>query len=730
MTYITTSSDSYQLPTEGSGSYTCPSILNKDGSFADKDTLEKKILGWLREAVDEGTTYLRNCKAYDDIDTALDIILNQIDTKLPNTISKIHVPIIKRDLKEVVAILSNIRPSWRYEPRANEPTWQHQARIQNGLSKDWYERNFIDREIKKLLQLGVVEGTSYMSNIYNPYLPQPGGLRGGIELKLYRYNEVLPVQLPKNFNLQNAYAVILKDEMGINRARAMFPHKAHKIVPDRVSPFTSKNTIITAAQNFWSAIWGENPKSQTSSGPVVDILYIYVNDYSYNPTDFTIPMGEASWAYEVPSLGSTIPDGYTKSGELKTRAAKLDDCKMYPNRRLIIATRTAVLYDGPSYWWHGQVPIIKYSPDDWIFSYLGFSMAAEVASMQDAAIKMRRSLEDALHLTIDPPLAIDQTMAAKTVAESTSIRTPGRRIRTKLAMGEMVKPILNPSFYKPGAEHFAMVKEVEERIKDILCLPDLQSLQKAKQVPSSDSIEKFFSQAGAVVKDMALSLDKPLYELADMNRYYFYQFYTVQDRIKILGKDGITEEDFDFDPGTLVPQALPNEPLNSKGVYDSTRLQRAKIHINNFRTSIERTSAYEVTNVQRKLLYMQATKINPLMVSPETLAKVLGIENWGKLDGDTEIEKIKSAMKIQEQFGLKTKFDEFLLELLMQKIAQSQSPEGQLGGALNNLAQAVTSSNGENGQKNIMSAPVGRPPTFSGPPKLEEKGDRTTITNT
>lgn len=733
MAYIPSPSSASSLPNTSS-QYDCPSTFSPNGTLKSQAQLEGELQSWIRDAREEGLSYLKQCRSYSDIEKAIETIVSQIQTTLPDSISKIFVPSIKRNIKEMVAILSNIRPSWLYEARSDDANWAQQARIQNALSKDWYERRFIDREIKKLLQLGLVEGTGYLSPIWNPHFH--GQNKGGIELKLYRYNEVLPVQLPSDFNLQKAYAVILVDEMGINRARRTFYQKASQLVPDRAQSKSSTSIISSAVKGFWDAIRGaDSPKKRTSSGPVIDILYIYVDDFSINPTNHSVQMGEegASWSYKVPFVGQDIPDGFNMDGSPKTRKAKVDDCLLYPNRRLIIASRTCILYDGPSFWWHGQVPIIKYSPDEWIFSYLGFSMAAEVSSMQISAIKMRRALEDALHLTIDPPTAVDETMISKTVASSSSLRTPGRKIRGKLAMGKFMEPILDPSYYRPSSEHFAMVSEVEEKIKEILGLPDLKNLQMAKQVPSADSMEKFFSQAGAIVTDMSRTLDKPIYELADMIRYYFFQFYTLEDRIKIMGSDGITSEDFDFKPASLIPASLPDEKPNSLNIFLSSNLERAKHHINNFKTSIHPTSLHQITHMQKKLLYMQAEKIFPgfPMIDPESLANTLDIENWGKLEGDTKLAKIKSFLEMQEKFGLKTKFDSAMVDILVQQMAQAQSPQNQLAQGMQGLAEGIKGSMDSSSSSSQDVHPpgqVGRPPEFNGAPTLENKGGRTTIT--
>ena len=725
------------LPEEAFSSFLCPSIFTKGGDFKPEKVLHDELGSWIRNAKLEGEQFLKNCRTYQDLDKAIDIIAGKLElATLPNTLSTIQVNTIKRDIREMAAILSNIRPSWVYEANSSkDPTWLRQAAIQNGLSSDWYKKAFVDLQLKKLLQWSLVEGTGYLSPIWNPSLHGKG--RGGIELKVYRYNKVFPVQIGPDYDLQQAYGVIIVDEIPINKARQIFARtgKSQFIVPDRGMPESSQGWVRSSAKTFWDAISGADRK-QTAPAPSVDILYVYVDDFSLNRTSSPIQMGDVgcNWSYEVPYIDQDIPDGYTKSGSLKTRKATLEDCYLYPNRRLIICTRTCILYDGPSYWWHGKVPIIKYSPDEWVWDYLGYSLAMEVYPLQRSSVSMRRDVEDALKLKIDPPVLVDEYIMAKGTAESKSLRMPGRRIRSKLAMGEAVKPVLSPQSYVVGQEHFNYVKETEDKIAHILGLPDLQSLAKARQVPGADTVEAFFSQAGEIVASMSRSMDKPIVEMADMNRYYFYQFYDFQRRIQVLGEDGMTMEDFDFEPGTLVPASMPNEPMEN-GVFKSSHSQKAKAHLANFSTTITPTSLHEITQMQRKLLHMQATKISPFLVDWETLAKELNIPNWGHLDGDTILEKVLSQMKIMEKEGLRTQYDQAMLQLMIQQIMMSQSPQGQLTQALQGIAGAASADiaskgAGGNPTPSPFAKKVGRPPDFTEGPNLVQRGDGSTTVTT
>jgi len=735
--------------------YECPSIFDKNGSKKLDEEIEKELQTWIKESLDQGMAFLKSCRAYPDLDKAIDIITKTVNDKIapqtatPSTLSDVWANNTKRQVREVCATLSNIRPSWLYEANSSrDPLWLDQAQILNGLSDDWYKTSNVDISLYKLLQLGTVQGTGYVSPVWNPWLNNE---EGGIELKLYAYDEVIPVQLPRDFDLQKAYAVILVDEMPINLARKTFFTKRNRLVPDRGASRMAKDSVYSAAKEkvsgFWDSIAGNNKKRKVAHSPVIDILYIYIDDYSVNPNNFEYQMGDPndSWSYVVPYIGQDIAVGFNPDGSTKTRKAQPRDCRLYPNRRLIIASKTCILYDGPNYWWHRRVPIIKYSPDEWIFSYLGFSMAAEVLTLDRSANKMRRAIEDALNLKIDPPLAIDEHSMSKTQAESKSLRTPGRRIRGKLQMGKFIEPICGPETYNVGSDHFAWVDKTEDKLKEILGIPDLRNLQQARQVPASDTIGQFFAQAGAIVTQMSRAMDPILAFIADCNRHYFMQFYDLPRRIKILGADGVSKQDFDYEPATLTPKSLPNEPMVdstgaivlSGGFFKSKSFERAKNHLGNFRTSIEPTSLHQITHMQRKLLLMQATKLIPgfPMIDPETLAKELDIPNWGHYEGDTIKAKVKAFMEEQVHFQVASQvFSQeqmAKLQMMIQMMMQQNSPEGQLTSAFNNLTQGLANggSNGGGGDLGFKRG-AGHPPSFENPPTLAAKADMDTTIKT
>jgi len=110
----------------------------------------------------------------------------------------------------------------------------------------------------------------------------------------------------------------------------------------------------------------------------------------------------------------------------------------------------------------------------------------------------------------------------------------------------------------------------------------------------------------------------------------FFQFYDTQRRIWVMGQDGITEQDYDFDPGSIIP-------ANEQG-FVQTRMERARTHMHNFNFRITPGSLHQLNQTSRKLLYLQLLR-SGFKIDSETVAKALDIPNWGILPGQTVLEK-------------------------------------------------------------------------------------------
>jgi hypothetical protein len=154
---------------------------------------------------------------------------------------------------------------------------------------------------------------------------------------------------------------------------------------------------------------------------------------------------------------------------------------------------------------------------------------------------------------------------------------------------------------------------------------DFTAIAKARQIPSSDSIEKILEMAGPLVMDMSRSMERSIRELGEQMKSNFFQFYTVPRRLQIMGPSGLVDEDFDYDPMNMIPSHLPGEDVRIPSRH--TMLDRAKWHQNNFIFHVTPHSLHQITQMSTKLMYIQLWR-GGFPIDPWTVAEAMDIPNF------------------------------------------------------------------------------------------------------
>jgi hypothetical protein len=216
------------------------------------------------------------------------------------------------------------------------------------------------------------------------------------------------------------------------------------------------------------------------------------------------------------------------------------------------------------------------------------------------------------------------------------------------------------------------LKSLEEQQ---LGINDLGGLMNMKLNISSDSFDKALESIGPLAKGIAATMESANAKIAYMLKFLIPQYVSTARIIQYIGPDNITPETLDFDPDTLVPShlqdemtpggQLPYDVINGVNVvrpswYD--RLDRAKAFTRNLRLISVPSTLLKITQLQEQ------TKILALYgrgfpIPPDYVAEKLGLENWGKLKGDTlldrwidwrhrEIALLAEAKQFASQLGL------------------------------------------------------------------------------
>jgi hypothetical protein len=220
---------------------------------------------------------------------------------------------------------------------------------------------------------------------------------------------------------------------------------------------------------------------------------------------------------------------------------------------------------------------------------------------------------------------------------------------------------------------------------------------------------------GPILEDQSREMERSLQRLGEQVKWLIFEFYNTPRRMQVLGPDGMTEEDFDFEPGLMIPDHMPGEDLTKPSEYSLAH--RARWHAANFIFHIIPNSSYSVLDSQRQLLQLQLFR-EGFPIDPGTVAETLGLPNWGDLGDGTMLEKYMRWETIKTQFGAELQNQAMSIAAEGQAAAQMQMMQANPAAALESL---LTQPDGR-----------GRPPSGQEMPKIEQKNDasgpRTTIT--
>jgi hypothetical protein len=151
-----------------------------------------------------------------------------------------------------------------------------------------------------------------------------------------------------------------------------------------------------------------------------------------------------------------------------------------------------------------------------------------------------------------------------------------------------------------------------------------EMIAELNQIPQMETVDKLTALEGAINRLRSMVVEALMSEFAMMLLMDFFQFYTREQRIAILGPAGQTFEDFDFDPGNLIPddilKRMPDGSMAPRG-------ERAREFFKYFTYQISPGSMLNSAGMQDKLLYTMLARSGSIDII--TLLEKLNIPNLG-----------------------------------------------------------------------------------------------------
>jgi hypothetical protein len=657
--------------------------------------------GWVEEQIEEGEGFLEGQTCYKNLGTNMRIFDAIFRDKSRSILVTNE---LKYDIRKFCETLSEVREIAGYG--SDIPAYKQMAEMLTKVSKCVYLESDFPFQILKVLQYASVTGIGYL-------WPKVRADEYGYGERKMVFDalgllDVVPVQIPRSNDVQDAYAVTVYDYMPIAEAHGRFPLFQGQL--QTVGPRSYKTQVQARRMDYAERFRYGGP-NRSFGNLYCEIRYTFIRDLRINNTGYELPMGDVgtSWFYKVPYVGQMIFGGM-RNGLAYMRPATVEDCRVYPNLRLII-TSTGLdrpMYDGPSFDWDGKIPVIQYTVDDWAWEPLGRSLVGDVASIETTTRKIERKIDDVITITLNPPIGYDHTATGGAKIEHFDIFEQDVRYGVDGKPRDILQSIL-PEEVRVSSEHFTFLKYLKECKQSQLGLTDLGNLQNMKMNIANDTADKMLESIGPIAKGIAARIEKGNKAVGYRMKFLILQWFNVGRIMEYVGPDSIAREVFDFNPDDLVPSHMPDEMISGNFPEDPShynQLTRARWFAKQIRLVSVPSTLLKVTQMQRQLMMLQL-KRGGAPISWSTVMKNLDIPNYGEVQGNTEHEKwFNEELESQK------------LKILAAAAAQQfmkqlgiQPPEEGGGGK-----------GGGKGGGGGKGAGGGRPSSGGKPPKIKQKG--------
>lgn len=666
---------------------------------------EQDLLNWVSNSVAEGEGILQSEPAYADIDKSISYIMgDQAQQNRPTELSNCPDNRLKNILNQTVAALTDIHPLFGF--KTYNPAFKDQELVLVKLSQAWWVNTFADLKLADVIKFAAGVGTGYCEVAWDA---SQGLGTGDIVLRALDPRDVIPIRPTISGSVQDWQGVVIRSAKSPDELRIRFPEKSHRIVADN-NPSIYARTW-SRARRLMSSVLSPSAVDVANSGggrnapkkvPTCDVFTTYVRDRRLYMGAEPLIVGDPSttWSYTVyPAGWDKVPDGNGEDGQVKYRKASIQESQLFPRGRMLISTKQTILYDGPNPYWHGMFPIAKLQLDPWPWTFLGRGLTHDIMPIQDALNETLNGILDHVRKLLRPAIIADKKSVANSIWERMDTRLPGMKLKTNATAGkgiEFVSPDPLPTYT------FEVLKFLTEEMDYHAGTANLSALMQLQQVPGEDTIEKMQEALSPVLRFKGRLLEYFLREVGEMIKANFFQFYNLPRRIAILGEAGTSFNDFDFDPGTMIPALSSSDPGYTPELDKSkSRSARAQWYHKNFTFSITPNSLLAISQISRKLMYLQLRQLQ--LVDRWTLYEVLEVPNGGSPPEGSE--DITNRMMEEQQ----------MMAQQQMQVAAMMMPPGGMG---------VPPPPGQDPNAGGGGGNEGRPPTYQKSPTMLQKSDQ------
>jgi hypothetical protein len=594
----------------------------------------KAFLGWAELAVEEADAFLKSQTGYDRFEDTISAIDGELKSDLASQmLTGVTYNHMGKVALEMAASQTDIKPFWDY--RTQNKRYDAQAQLANKLALAWWMGRHVTLRFADVIKYALPMGTGYAHQVYNSdNTGFGGGYQGGdIELLPEDPRDVLPIRPGSFLSIQESAGVIIRRERTVNWIRSKYGDAASTVKADREGSVAqlNKNTRYGRLmsqlglrsgfmENLISSLGISRSQAKSLQIPSADLYTLYINDPSVNTGREGVWMGllngqQTNWSYYVPSIGELYGGKVARDDGSPTSPVRL-----YPRKRQVIFTRSCRIYDDTSIYWHGMFPLAKLTLDPWPWSWLGKAPLKDLLPLHNEMQKVMKVMSRHIDRIKRPGIAADKNALSEKALKAIDPEQPGLKARLNPVNGKPLEMLYEPALDGFVMQYFTLLRD---GMSDLAGISGVQQMiAELNQIPQMETVDKLTALGGVINTLRSLVIEAFMSEFAMMLLMNFFQFYTVAQRVAVLGNQGRTFEDFDFDPGNLIPHdALPPMPDGTP----APRGERAREFFRYFTYQTAPGSLLRSADLPEQMKYIQLARAG--VIDLITLLEKLNIPN-------------------------------------------------------------------------------------------------------
>lgn len=531
-----------------------PILREKSGSYDSTDNYERKLDEWRQAAKGKARDDLGAWTEYGHISRYIDALEGRwYGANYPVYRARFFDNELGKARKDARTVYTDIRPAMAVKPRGGATYSQQGDIIRDCILSEWSSRK-MDLDL-----LEVIDHALFGCGFW-----KIGATAGNEEIPAHLKvtpcgaDAVLPMECPGKLQdavgvLYNAWKPVIHYRKiwgnlaeGIEKyasIRSMGPYDSSTYSkPGRFTEYTW-NSMSPAMKRHLRNRRPPQTSPELTPFPLVELEEYWIDDPSVNESGQRVLVKDPRFDQNQHNYWY-----YVEPGGL-----------LMPRKRLIVFAGEKKLYDGPSPYWHGLYPFEMLLLDPIVWASRGLSKYRNLMPLNHAINRIGSGVLD----TIEK--AINQTVVSKKgiITDEEWNRffpdIPGQKLRMMMTGNpatdiKFMDPPNLPAYVMQYLQQY-LLQQFEKHSGAL----DVQALSKKKQLPAGDSIEMLrdaqaghFRLEGRLIESfLALSCEQAVSNVL--------QYFTRHTRMPLLGADGATWQDFDYDPSTMIPAGVRRE---------------------------------------------------------------------------------------------------------------------------------------------------------------------------